>query len=267
MRADSPLPDRIAQARKRAGLSQSDLAVRLEINRGAVAKWESGERSPSVDELCRLADVLAAPVGWLLGKGGSGRPFTPKGGVNPPPTAHHPVPPPGWPCLSQPGGCLCKCHSIRAGKLKSPKTQVAHRKRWLPEHDAVVRDRLQAGVHVEQIARELTERFIIPRTAMGVENRARRHLGLSLFDGWTSSTQLARRLGVPKSRIEAWRERGYLSGVPDFKQWPRYLEPEIEAFVQQHAGVLFDVRLVRDSRLRSLAETSAIANRRRAVGA
>lgn len=259
----SLLGDRLLEARERATLTREDLAARLGVSVGAVTKWEGGQRLPDLDVLCRLSDVLAVTTGWLLGRHQRGRSFTPKGGANPPPSTV--TPPNGWPCLSQPGGCLCKCHAVRAGKLRSGKTPKKQANVWLPAHDAVVRERLAAGAAPEQIAVELTQCFKVTRSEGAVKSRAIR-LGISLYDGWISSTQLAQKLGVRFHRIEDWRNRGYLKGVPGFKQWTRYLDHEVEAFVRQYAGVLFDVRLVRDPKLKPLAETSAIVNKRRQTG-
>ncbi len=257
----SLLGDRILEARERASLTREDLATRLGVSTGAVTKWELGTRTLDLETLCRLSDVLAVTTGWLLGRRQRGRPFTPKGGTNTP-ASRPTVIPPGWPCLSQPGGCICKCHAVRAGRLRSTKTPKKQANIWAAHHDALLRERLAAAVTPDEIAEELTDRFGVKRSPLAVKTRAVR-LGISLYDGWTSSTQLSEKLGVPQSRVETWRERGYLKGTPGFKRWPRYLDHEIEAFVREHAGVLFDVRLVRDQQLKPLAETSAIVNKRR----
>ena len=54
------LGERIAQARKLAGLSQEQLGDRLGVSRQAVSKWESGQTNPDVAyvaEMCRLFGV------------------------------------------------------------------------------------------------------------------------------------------------------------------------------------------------------------------
>ncbi|MCA1823916.1 MAG: helix-turn-helix transcriptional regulator [Mycobacteriales bacterium] len=46
--------DLIREARRRAGLTQAQLAERAGTTQSAVARWESGRTSPSVDTLLRL---------------------------------------------------------------------------------------------------------------------------------------------------------------------------------------------------------------------
>jgi transcriptional regulator with XRE-family HTH domain len=48
----------LVAARLAAGLTQADLASRLGTTQSAVARLESGGSSPTIETLCRLADVL-----------------------------------------------------------------------------------------------------------------------------------------------------------------------------------------------------------------
>ncbi|MCI8422362.1 MAG: helix-turn-helix domain-containing protein [Lawsonibacter sp.] len=60
------LKDRIALARKQAGLSQEQLGEKLGVSRQAVSKWEAGQSNPDltyVAEMCRLFGVSSD---WLL---------------------------------------------------------------------------------------------------------------------------------------------------------------------------------------------------------
>jgi transcriptional regulator with XRE-family HTH domain len=43
----------IREARRRAGLSQGELAARLETRQPVIARWESGDRSPSFESVVR----------------------------------------------------------------------------------------------------------------------------------------------------------------------------------------------------------------------
>ncbi len=57
--------ERIRQARKSRGLSQSDLASRVGVSQPAIANWESGVHDPRRLTLAKLADALEAPLDWL----------------------------------------------------------------------------------------------------------------------------------------------------------------------------------------------------------
>lgn len=57
--------ERIRQARKSRGFSQSDLAARIGVSQPAIANWESGVHDPRRLTLAKLADALEAPLDWL----------------------------------------------------------------------------------------------------------------------------------------------------------------------------------------------------------
>jgi transcriptional regulator with XRE-family HTH domain len=56
----------LARCRKRADLSQEELAVRASLHRTAVGQLERGERVARVDTLIKLAGSLGIPPGELL---------------------------------------------------------------------------------------------------------------------------------------------------------------------------------------------------------
>ncbi|HEX3324040.1 MAG TPA: helix-turn-helix transcriptional regulator [Solirubrobacterales bacterium] len=56
----------LARCRKRASLSQEELAVRASLHRTAVGQLERGERVARVDTLIKLAGSLGIPPGELL---------------------------------------------------------------------------------------------------------------------------------------------------------------------------------------------------------
>lgn len=56
----------LARCRKRAGLSQEEVAVRASLHRTAVGQIERGERVARVDTLVKLAGSLGLPPGELL---------------------------------------------------------------------------------------------------------------------------------------------------------------------------------------------------------
>jgi transcriptional regulator with XRE-family HTH domain len=57
---------RLFEERKRAGLSQADLARRAGVSQAAVSNWESGRRKPDLDDLFGLASSLDIDVAGLL---------------------------------------------------------------------------------------------------------------------------------------------------------------------------------------------------------
>ena len=54
--------------RRKAGLSQEELAVRLNVVRQTVSKWEQGLSVPDADMLIALSETLETPVSTLLGE-------------------------------------------------------------------------------------------------------------------------------------------------------------------------------------------------------
>ena len=57
--------ERIKAARKQAGMTQGELAEKLEISYVGVSQWESGRRNPKASTLARIAEVLDVPLGYL----------------------------------------------------------------------------------------------------------------------------------------------------------------------------------------------------------
>lgn len=62
------LNENIKAIRKSKGLSQEDLAVRLNVVRQTISKWENGLSVPDADMLISLSEVLETPVSTLLGE-------------------------------------------------------------------------------------------------------------------------------------------------------------------------------------------------------
>lgn len=54
--------------RKAKGYTQEELAIKLNVVRQTVSKWEKGLSVPDADVLCKIADVLDTDVSTLLGK-------------------------------------------------------------------------------------------------------------------------------------------------------------------------------------------------------
>lgn len=60
------LCDNIKNLRKEKGMSQEELAVRLNVVRQTVSKWEQNLSVPDSDMLVKLAEVFGVSVGTLL---------------------------------------------------------------------------------------------------------------------------------------------------------------------------------------------------------
>ena len=53
--------------RKNKGITQEELAARLNIVRQTISKWEKGQSVPDAEMLVKLAEVFEVPVSHLLG--------------------------------------------------------------------------------------------------------------------------------------------------------------------------------------------------------
>ena len=62
------LSENIKAIRKSKGLSQQELAVKLNVVRQTVSKWEQGLSVPDSDMLISISEVLEIPVSTLLGE-------------------------------------------------------------------------------------------------------------------------------------------------------------------------------------------------------
>ena len=60
--------ENLKKLRREKGFSQEQLALRLDVVRQTVSKWEKGYSVPDAALLVKLAEVLDVPVSVLLGK-------------------------------------------------------------------------------------------------------------------------------------------------------------------------------------------------------
>ena len=60
------LNEKIMYCRKKAGLSQLDLADLLGVSRQSVSKWETGESNPDISKITPLAKAFGVTADWLL---------------------------------------------------------------------------------------------------------------------------------------------------------------------------------------------------------
>ena len=58
--------EKLKNARKEAGLSQEQLAEKLSVSRSAVAKWETDNGMPDVNNLKAMASLLNTSIDYLL---------------------------------------------------------------------------------------------------------------------------------------------------------------------------------------------------------
>ena len=58
---------RIAEERKKLGLSQEGLGEKMGVSRQAISKWEADGAVPEIDKLITLSKLFGVSVGWLLG--------------------------------------------------------------------------------------------------------------------------------------------------------------------------------------------------------
>lgn len=62
------LSENIKAIRKSKGLSQEELAVKLNVVRQTISKWEQGLSVPDADLLISIAEAFETPVSTLLGE-------------------------------------------------------------------------------------------------------------------------------------------------------------------------------------------------------
>ena len=61
------LPERIRQLREQAGISQSELARRLDVTRSSVNAWEMGLSAPTTQYIVAMAKIFRVSSDFLLG--------------------------------------------------------------------------------------------------------------------------------------------------------------------------------------------------------
>ena len=62
------LSQNLKTIRKSKGLSQQELAVKLNVVRQTISKWEQGLSVPDSEMLISISEVLETPVSTLLGE-------------------------------------------------------------------------------------------------------------------------------------------------------------------------------------------------------
>lgn len=62
------LPEKLRELRNKYGLSQREVADRLEISPSIISGYETGERTPSIDVLISISYIYNCSIDYLLGK-------------------------------------------------------------------------------------------------------------------------------------------------------------------------------------------------------
>lgn len=62
------LKDNLKLARKAKGLSQEELAIKLNVVRQTISKWEQGLSVPDAEMLISISEVFDTPISTLLGE-------------------------------------------------------------------------------------------------------------------------------------------------------------------------------------------------------
>ena len=62
------LNENLKNIRKAKGLSQEELAIKLNVVRQTISKWEQGRSVPDAELLLSLSEALETPVSTLLGE-------------------------------------------------------------------------------------------------------------------------------------------------------------------------------------------------------
>ena len=63
------LAEKILSLRTQRGMSQDDLAEKLEVSRQSVSKWETAQSTPDLDKIIKLADLFGVSVDQLVRDG------------------------------------------------------------------------------------------------------------------------------------------------------------------------------------------------------
>lgn len=65
----STLANRISKARKKANLTQQQVAERLNVARTSVSHWENGVREPDLKTIRELSELFGVAFEYLVGAG------------------------------------------------------------------------------------------------------------------------------------------------------------------------------------------------------
>lgn len=58
--------DKLVRLRKKSGMSQEELAERMNVSRQSVSKWESAQSVPDLEKILRLGELFGVTTDYLL---------------------------------------------------------------------------------------------------------------------------------------------------------------------------------------------------------
>lgn len=59
---------RLKELREEFNLSQKELAQKLNVSTGAIGMWETGERTPTIEGLKKIAEFFNVSLDYVVGK-------------------------------------------------------------------------------------------------------------------------------------------------------------------------------------------------------
>lgn len=66
---------RLQHLREDSDMKQSDLAQMLNMKAAAISKYEKGRAEPSIETICKLADIFNVSIDYLLGESNIKNPY------------------------------------------------------------------------------------------------------------------------------------------------------------------------------------------------
>ena len=60
------LADKIIELRKKAGMSQDELAEQMDVSRQSVSKWEGAQSVPDLSKILKLSEIFGVSTDYLL---------------------------------------------------------------------------------------------------------------------------------------------------------------------------------------------------------
>ena len=58
--------ERIYELRRKNGMSQEDLAEKMNVSRQSISKWESSQSVPEVEKIIQLSNIFSVSTDWIL---------------------------------------------------------------------------------------------------------------------------------------------------------------------------------------------------------